>query len=159
MSQVVPGIHAYYRAAEPGVEHHTLEFTEASRSELGLSGMIVAAKAMALTALALAGDAAAVRDMVMTEDSVDVPPRPLSRQQPRYPPRARADSVEGQVTLGLLIGPDGRVLKVKVLDATPPGVFDGAAQDSVRGWRFQPAQYRGQSVKVWARQVVHFDLS
>ncbi len=57
VSQVVPGIHAYFKAAEPGIEHHTAEYAEASRSELGLSGMVVAAKAMALTALDLISNA------------------------------------------------------------------------------------------------------
>jgi len=58
VSQVVPGIHAYFKAAEPGIEHHTPEYAEASRSALGLSGMVVAAKAMALTALDLTSNAA-----------------------------------------------------------------------------------------------------
>ncbi|MCZ7648254.1 MAG: M20/M25/M40 family metallo-hydrolase [Planctomycetota bacterium] len=53
VSQRLPAIHAYFKAAEPGIEHHTHAFTEASRSELGLAGMITAAKAMALTALDL----------------------------------------------------------------------------------------------------------
>jgi len=57
VSQVVPGIHAYFKAAEPGIEHHTAAYTEASRSELGLSGMVVAAKAMALTAFELVSNA------------------------------------------------------------------------------------------------------
>ena len=39
------------------VQHHTPEYTEASRSEAGLAGMLSAAKAMALTGLDLAEDA------------------------------------------------------------------------------------------------------
>jgi len=100
-----------------------------------------------------------LKDMVMTEDAVDVPPRPVMRTSPDYPPRARVKGVTGRVTLGLLIGPNGQVMKVRVLDATPPGVFDQAALDAVRNWRFEPARYRAQAVKVWARQTVHFNLS
>lgn len=107
----------------------------------------------------LLGTGDAVRDMVMTEDAVDVPPKPVARQSPPYPARARAKGVEGEVTLSLLVGANGTVLNVKVLDASPPGVFEDAAVSTVRSWRFQPALYRGQQVKVWARQVLRFDLS
>ncbi|HUT57710.1 MAG TPA: M20/M25/M40 family metallo-hydrolase [Phycisphaerae bacterium] len=58
VSQVLPGIHAYFRTAPREVKHHTPAYTEASRSEAGLVGMVVAAKAMALTALDLARDSA-----------------------------------------------------------------------------------------------------
>ncbi len=100
----------------------------------------------------------AVRDMVMTESAVDKPPQPVSRVAPAYPPRARARGVTGKVVLGLLIDASGRVLKVKVLEADPSGVFDQAAMDAVRGWRFEPARYQTQAVKVWARQTVRFKL-
>jgi metal-dependent amidase/aminoacylase/carboxypeptidase family protein len=63
VSQVVPGIHAYFKAAEPGIEHHTREYAEASRSELGIAGMVVAAKAMALTALELTFNDALLRQV------------------------------------------------------------------------------------------------
>ena len=43
--------------------------------------------------------------------------------------------------------------------SSPPGVFDDAATEAVRQWRYQPALYRGRPVKVWAEQVVHFELS
>jgi protein TonB len=109
-------------------------------------------------ARALTADAASARELVMTEATVDQPPRAAERSAPRYPPRARAEGVSGQVSLSLLIDADGRVLKVEVVDAAPPGVFDAAAVEAVRGWRFEPARYRGQPVKVWARQVVKFAL-
>lgn len=104
-------------------------------------------------------DQESVRDMVMTEDAVDQPPRPIERIRPAYPPRARVQGVTGKVTLGLLIGAEGRVVKVKVLDAQPPGVFDTAALEAIRNWRFEPARYKAQAVKVWARQTVKFDLT
>jgi protein TonB len=99
------------------------------------------------------------RELVMTEESVDQPPRPLVRASPAYPPRARARGLTGQVVLGLLIGPQGEVQQIQVLEASPPGVFDQAALDAARQWRFEPARYRAQPVRVWARQVVHFQLS
>jgi periplasmic protein TonB len=46
-----------------------------------------------------------------------------------------------------------------VLESQPAGVFDAAAVAGVQQWRFEPASYRGENVRVWARQRVRFDLS
>ena len=62
------------------------------------------------------------------------------------------------VTVSLLVAADGSVERAKVVAAEPPGVFDAAALDAVRAWRFEPASYGGKPVKVWARQVVRFGL-
>jgi len=56
VSQALPGIHAYFEAVPPGVEHHTLAYAEATRSEMALKGMITAAKALAHTGLDLTQD-------------------------------------------------------------------------------------------------------
>jgi protein TonB len=99
------------------------------------------------------------KDVVMTDDSVDVPPRPLLQTPMQYPPRAKATGVTGYVILSLLIGPTGQVEKVKVLEAQPAGVFDEVAAAGVQGWKFEPASYKGEAVRVWATQKVRFDLS
>ena len=99
------------------------------------------------------------RDVVMTDDSVDSPPRPTYQAPLSYPKQARARGVEGYVVLSLLISATGEIEKMQVLEASPMGVFDQAALEGVRNWRFEPAQYQGRNVKVWARQRVRFDLS
>lgn len=98
-------------------------------------------------------------DVVMTDDSVDAPPRPTYQAPVSYPRGARSQGVQGYVVLSLLISAAGEIEKVQVLEAEPAGVFDQAAIEGVRNWRFEPAQYQGRNVKVWARQRVRFDLS
>lgn len=98
-------------------------------------------------------------EVVMTDDSVDQPPRPLLQTPMQYPPRAKAQGVTGYVLLSVLISPTGQVERVKVLEAQPAGVFDDVAIAGVQGWKFEPATYRGENVRVWARQRVRFDLS
>ncbi|MCK7592530.1 energy transducer TonB [Pseudomarimonas salicorniae] len=98
-------------------------------------------------------------DVVMTDDSVDVPPRPIVQAPMAYPSRAKASGVTGYVVLSVLIGPTGQVEKVKVLESQPSGVFDDVAAAGVQGWKFEPAQYKGENVRVWAKQRVRFDLS
>jgi protein TonB len=98
-------------------------------------------------------------DVVMTDDTVDVAPRPILQTPMTYPPRARASGVTGYVILSVLIGPTGEVERVKVLEAQPAGVFDDVAAAGVQTWKFEPATYRGENVRVWATQRVRFDLS
>lgn len=107
----------------------------------------------------LLGDQVAGQNLVMTESAVDQPPRPTTRTRPVFPPRAQARGLEGAVTLRILVGPNGEVLKVRVKSAAPEGVFESAALQAVRQWRFRPGMYQGQPVKVWVEQVVRFDLS
>ncbi len=105
------------------------------------------------------GDAGAVRGMVMTADSVDEKPRPVHKVSAEYPPRARAKGVTGTVKMSILIGTDGAVERVKVLSAEPPGVFDDSAVQAAKMWKFAPATYKGERVKVWATVPFHFNLS
>lgn len=96
--------------------------------------------------------------VVMTESTVDEVPRPLSRAAPEYPVRARARGLEGAVNLSVLVGEDGSVRDVVVLESEPAGVFDEAAKAAVRAWRFEPGRYQGQAVPVRVQQLVRFTL-
>ncbi|MDX1296571.1 MAG: energy transducer TonB [Sulfurimonadaceae bacterium] len=100
-----------------------------------------------------------MQDVVMTADSVDVAPKASQRTPMQYPKKARAAGVQGYVTMNLLISEQGNVEKVKVLESQPQGVFDDVAVNGVRSWKFQPARYQGNNVKVWAKQKVRFDLN
>lgn len=111
-------------------------------------------EAGALDVLSILGEGSGT----MTDDTVDQPPRPVVQNPMPYPARAKAQGVTGYVLLSVLIGPTGMVEKVRVLDASPPGVFDDVAVAGVQTWRFEPAQYRGEAVRVWATQRVRFDL-
>ncbi len=98
------------------------------------------------------------KDMVMSEDSVDVAPQPAERTAMVYPKKARKMGISGYVLMNLLINKQGDVEKVKVLEAEPANVFEETAVNGVKNWKFKPAQYQGESVKVWAKQKVRFDL-
>lgn len=97
--------------------------------------------------------------MVMTDDTVDQPPRATFQAPMVYPPRARVQGLEGYVVLSLLIGLTGEIEQVEVVESYPEGAFDEAALEGVRQWRFDPALYQGQAVRAWARQRIRFDLS
>lgn len=99
-----------------------------------------------------------MKNVVMTGDMVDVKPRAKYRMPVEYPSRAKAKEIEGYVVLSLLIDEQGRVQKVKVLEAEPQNVFEKSAEQTVKSWLFEPARYKGEPVKTWATQTITFEL-
>ena len=98
-------------------------------------------------------------NVVMTEDTVDEKPQASYRPQMEYPSSARKRGIEGHVTVNLLINTQGQVEKVKLLEGVPTGVFDLVAMNNVQNWQFEPARYKGKSVKIWVRQRISFNLN
>ncbi|MBS0483805.1 MAG: energy transducer TonB, partial [Proteobacteria bacterium] len=96
---------------------------------------------------------------VMTADLVDVPPKPVTRGTFKYPPAAKKNGVKGYVVLSVLVEADGSVNQVQVLESNPSGIFDASALQGIRNWHFEPAKYKGETVRVWAKQKIRFDLS
>lgn len=109
---------------------------------------------------ALDGDLLGGADgVVMTDDTVDDPPRATFQAPMQFPPRARAKGITGYVVLSLLIGVTGQIEEIRVVESSPEGIFDDVAVQGVRQWKFEPATYQGRAVRSWARQRVRFDLS
>lgn len=104
----------------------------------------------------LLGDVA--KDMTMTESTVDSVPKAVERAPLEYPQYAKRKGITGYVLFNLLIGKDGRVIRTKVLESVPEGVFEEVATASVKQWRFEPATYKNQAVKVWAKQKISFQF-
>ncbi|MGX2038857.1 energy transducer TonB [Methylocaldum sp. MU1018] len=59
----------------------------------------------------------------------------LSQVLPEYPPRARAQRIEGWVRLEIEVSPAGTVSAARVVAAKPERVFDEAALKAIRRWR------------------------
>jgi protein TonB len=96
--------------------------------------------------------------MVMTDDTVDQPPRASFQAPMMYPPRARAKGIQGYVVFSLLIGITGEIEQMQIVESYPEGVFDEAAIQGMNQWKFEPAMYQGQAVRAWAKQRIRFDL-
>ena len=98
------------------------------------------------------------KNVVMSEESVDEPPKALKRVAMEYPKQAKKMGISGYVLMNLLISKDGEVESVKVLESEPAGMFDDVAVEGVKAWKFKPASYKGEAVKVWVKQKIRFDL-
>ncbi len=107
----------------------------------------------------LLGNSAGNKSLVMTSDSVDSLPRPVSRKAPEYPAKARERGIEGHVLLKIKVTERGDVEQVRVVESQPKGVFDMVAVRAIHDWRFDPAQYQGQPVAVSVSQKIPFRLN
>jgi protein TonB len=82
----------------------------------------------------------------------------LSRVEPRYPSRAAARGIEGWVEIDITVSPAGTVSDARVVAANPKNIFDRAALEAIRQWRFKPAFREGRAVEQKATQIVRFRL-
>jgi TonB family protein len=78
---------------------------------------------------------------------------------PDYPQAAMAQRIAGSVTLEYTVDTRGEPRDIHVVEATPPGVFDQAAINAVKRWRYAPMVVDGSAVDVpGVRTRVRFEL-
>ncbi len=85
------------------------------------------------------------------------PARMLTGASPEYPREARAQGIEANVILEIVVDTAGRVRSARVARSAAAG-FDGAALTAIRSYRFAPATLHGQPVSVRMRWSVEFQL-
>jgi protein TonB len=58
--------------------------------------------------------------------------------EPDYPRAAESMHLKGSVNLQFTVRPDGTTSEIAVMSATPTGMFEQAAIDAVRKWKYRP---------------------
>ena len=84
------------------------------------------------------------------------PPSKTKNVYPTYPSEAITEGVEGSVKLEAVIGVDGRVTDVQVLESVP--LLDAAAVAAVRQWEYVPTLLNGVPVPVIVTVVVNYSF-
>ena len=84
------------------------------------------------------------------------PAEVLSRVIPVYPPLARQARISGVVELEGVVGVDGHIRELKVLNGHP--LLIRAALEAVAQWVFRPTLLNGEPVEIVQSVVVHFNL-
>lgn len=79
--------------------------------------------------------------------------------QPDYPAAMVRRQIEGDVTVRVRIGTDGRVREVTLVTAPDPALFDATRAQALRAWRFVPATRGGVPVETEKLMTVHFRLT
>jgi protein TonB len=85
----------------------------------------------------------------------DVKPAKLLKSvQPVYPPMARSQHVSGNVQIDALIDADGNVGAMKVLSG--PTLLRDAALQSLKQWKYQPAELDGKPTSMHLTVTLQF---
>lgn len=84
--------------------------------------------------------------------------QPGSSFQPEYPLALVRAGIEGFATVRVLIGADGRVKAVELVNAADPAFFDATKKQALRYWRFKPATSDGSPVESWRTMTVRFKI-
>ena len=79
----------------------------------------------------------------------------LVKVEPSYPEVARRAALGGRVTIRAVVGEDGSVDSAEVVASKNP-IFDQAAIEAVRKWRYRPALMNGKPVRIYFIVVVDF---
>lgn len=83
---------------------------------------------------------------------------PLNDVRPDYPRHALQRGIEGHVKLAFTINRAGAVENVRVIESTPPNVFEREARRAAARWRFAPRTEGGLAVAREAVKTLYFRL-
>jgi TonB family protein len=83
----------------------------------------------------------------------------LHQERPVYPASAKARGVQGTVLMRAVIGRDGSILNLEVLNSDVDADLATAAKDAVSKWRYQPTLLNGEPVEVITEIEVNFTLA
>lgn len=83
---------------------------------------------------------------------------PLHTPNPMYPRRARKRNIEGWVTTGFTILPDGSVSNVQIIASEPAGIFDSITRQTVTKWKYKPQLLNGKATARKVETTIQFNL-
>ncbi len=77
----------------------------------------------------------------------DADARPIVRVNPKYPIDAAREGKEGWVVLSFTINEIGAVTDIKIVNSEPKRIFDKAAKQALRKWKYRPKSVNGKTIK------------
>lgn len=79
---------------------------------------------------------------------------PFATRQPDIPQVAWERKIDGWVLVAFTVNGQGRVENIQVLDANPPGIFEGSVTAALQGWQYDMADIGGGRAKVQLTQKI-----
>ena len=89
---------------------------------------------------------------------IEIDPRYAANFQPIYPPAEQRAGRDGAVTLRVLVGVDGRVVRAEQVMATSEDFWRVTLRHALSRWRFKPATRDGIPHEAWRTMTVRFTL-
>ncbi|MCQ8105437.1 energy transducer TonB [Methylomonas sp. SURF-2] len=82
----------------------------------------------------------------------------LNNPAPAYPDQSRQQGEQGRVLVRVLVTTDGTVDQVNLRKSSGYPRLDSAALETVKNWRFVPAQHGSRVVSAWVVVPISFSL-
>ena len=84
---------------------------------------------------------------------------PIVKVAPQYPRRAAQKGIEGYVVLEFTVSKLGTVVEPHVIEADPPNIFNRAAINAAKKFKYKPKIENGEAVAVSGiRNIIRFEL-
>ena len=84
---------------------------------------------------------------------------PIVKVAPQYPRRAASKGIEGYVVLEFTVSKLGTVVDPKVIEADPPNIFNRAAINAAKKFKYKPKIEDGKAIEVTGvRNIIRFEL-
>ncbi|WP_198949509.1 energy transducer TonB [Halovibrio salipaludis] len=84
---------------------------------------------------------------------------PIVKVEPNYPQRALRRGIEGYVVVEFTVTKRGNVENPRVVEADPQGVFDEAAKEAAKKFKYRPKTVNGEAVEVaGVRNIIRFEM-
>lgn len=87
----------------------------------------------------------------------EIPPKVIKQFKPVYPLAMRISRMRAEVVVGFIVDIEGRVVHAGVVRSSNP-LFDEAAIEAVRKWRFQPGIKNGRPVNTRMQVPIMFSI-
>ncbi len=99
-------------------------------------------------------------DIDPPKDPVVIGPQFTGRNpQPPYPPAMQRMNIEGAVTVRVLVGIDGRPLRIEAVKVDQDAFFAATRDWAMKNWRFKPATRDGEPFQEWRTMTVRFEMN
>ena len=79
--------------------------------------------------------------------------------QPPYPPAMQRMNIEGAVTVRVLVGVDGRPVRIEAVKVDQEAFFAATRDWAMKNWRFKPATRDGEPFQEWRTMTVRFEMN
>jgi periplasmic protein TonB len=101
--------------------------------------------------IAVMAGCASVPANIYYDYEVTTPASPLLRVKPGYPPSAARKGISGFIVADLVIGDDGQVEEINIVESVPSGIFDKKGEIAIEKWQYKPAQLNAMPVKQYVK--------
>ena len=79
--------------------------------------------------------------------------------QPPYPAAMQRMNIEGAVTVRVLVGVDGRPVRIEAVKVDQDAFFAATRDWAMKNWRFKPATRDGEPFQEWRTMTVRFEMN